>query len=152
MPTQTTMTSLPPTVHPSQEEWDGGRLWDRIRSGFQGALRHIWSEETAGDPQPAWLLPEPVSPQPDLPPAQPEIQAEPRAEIQAEVQTEIQAEFQTEAPLPTGAGSLGRRVFVLARASAFHQAVRLGVGIVSERPEGADERHGGIPGKRVWEE
>ncbi|MEO5348046.1 MAG: metallophosphoesterase [Magnetococcus sp. YQC-3] len=109
MPAQTTMTSLPPTVHPSQEEWDSGRLWDRIRSGFQGALRHIWSEETAGDPQPAWLLPEPVSPQPDPSPTQPETQAEPQAEIQAEVQAEIQAEvqaeIQTEAPLPTGAAS-----------------------------------------------
>lgn len=72
MPEQTTMTVETPPDSATQAEWDTSTLWDRIRSGFQGALRHIWSVESQNDPQPAWLLPELPTAQPDPLPVQAE--------------------------------------------------------------------------------
>ncbi|MBF0583571.1 MAG: hypothetical protein HQL80_04960 [Magnetococcales bacterium] len=66
--TENSTTSLTPFPPALREEGDTGGLWRRIRSGFQGALRHIWSEESPAvlpsEPMPALSVehqPEPVA-------------------------------------------------------------------------------------------
>ncbi|MEO5364078.1 MAG: metallophosphoesterase [Magnetococcus sp. DMHC-8] len=59
----TGLTHTPPA---SRAEWDTSGLWDRLRSGFQEALRHLWSDEA-----PAAVETEPVvEPPAATPPAQ----------------------------------------------------------------------------------